>query len=198
MKRELLIGSLTGFFLVVLVAQAQALTFDGNDTAASDPAGANGLLFTGPDNSNPSLEYLEGLLGVDPLYELYKDEITGEEKSFADSYDTSYSGSNDLSSFDISWVGDPQPWITGQSYLLVKDGNHDPYWYLYDLTSLGWDGKEILSGINFWGGDADEGGSISHVSIYGTTEPVPEPATMLLFGTGLIGLAGLRARKRNQ
>jgi hypothetical protein len=35
---------------------------------------------------------------------------------------------------------------------------------------------------------------VGSFEIYGTAAPVPEPATMLLFGSGLIGLAGFRKK----
>lgn len=44
----------------------------------------------------------------------------------------------------------------------------------------------------------DHGGSDGYaINVTGDTAPVPEPATMLLFGTGIAGLAAVGRRKRN-
>lgn len=125
--------------------------------------------------------------GIDT--EIYKDEVGGSESgTFADDYTTEYFNStSEPSDALITWDG---PDFITDGYLVVKDGNHDPAWYLFDIS--GWDGQEDLEIRNFWTG----GGSISHVAIYegGGTE-VPEPATMLLFGAGLAGLASSRLRR---
>jgi hypothetical protein len=114
---------------------------------------------------------------------LYKDDTPST--SLFSSYSTTLNSDN--SGGTIEWIGGP--FAGGQVYLLVKDGAHSPGWYLFDLTALGWDGKETLALSGFWPGQ----GAISHLAIYGTTS-VPEPTTLLLLGAGLLGV-GILSRK---
>ncbi len=48
------------------------------------------------------------------------------------------------------------------------------------------------------GGNTFAGATVEAIYTYSTPPPVPEPGTLLLFGTGLLGLAGLVRRKFQQ
>jgi hypothetical protein len=116
--------------------------------------------------------------------------------SFSSSYNTEFSPPTDPFDLEIYHVlGTPYIEVDGvPAYLVVKDGNHDPAIYIFDLAALGWDGLENLRVQGLWMAQ----GAISHVSIYDPptqTSSVPEPATMFLLGSGLIGLAGYGRKK---
>lgn len=163
--------------------------FDGND-------GAGGPY--GPGTCEP--ECINDLFGTsfvgnDGL--LYKTEFDGgsEEGSFAGSYEMSWTlDDSEPSGGTLSWVVDTDYINCGECYVAVKDGDIDPRYYFYDISTL-WDGQEDLVFSNFW---SNGQGAISHISIWGSSAvEVPEPGTLGLLGLGMLGLAYSRKRKAN-
>lgn len=133
---------------------------------------------------------------TDMDYWSYKADVDKDGSSVNSSglYFTDFFDNPDPSNATITWGGegfiDPD-----EAYLAVKDGNNDPTWYLFNLTFWEWDGKGDIELKDFWpDSDSDDGG-ISHVSLWGRTTQVPEPAMMLLLGAGLAGI-GLFGRRR--
>jgi hypothetical protein len=181
-----LLGCFLCLMLLAFGAQAHALSIDPGSTPQ----------WVGNDTSQSVIDGIILPL-IAPATELYKMESgTGgsESGALANNYTTAFNG--DLSGATITWDGGD--YVGQPAYLLVKDGNQEPAWYLFDLTGANtppgtipaWDGQETLSLSGFW----PDNGAISHVSLYGT-HSVPEPTTMLLFGSGIL-FVGAFGRKR--
>jgi hypothetical protein len=121
---------------------------------------------------------------------LYKMEVgVGEEGPLAGSYSTAFFNTpTDPADATITYTGGDI--VGAPAFLAVKDGKQSPSWYLYQLPA-DWNGMETIELTGFWPAK----GAISYVGLYGTSTPVPEPATMLLLGSGLVGLAEFGRKK---
>jgi hypothetical protein len=180
MKR-ILIASVVLCGLLAFGIQAQALSIDPNN----DP------FLSGLETSQAQIDAIIAEY-IGSSLELYKNDFGGGDSGpLAGSYNTVYNALEDPTGAIITYTGGL--FVGPTAYLLVKDGAADPAWYLFNLTELGWTGTEILELTGFWEGVQ---GSISHVALYGSSNPVPEPGTLLLIGSGLAGLAAYKRRKK--
>jgi hypothetical protein len=176
--------------LILLVAPlANAFTITPEDCTALYPC------WTSEDNSQPDGDDIAALVGSSStLDDIYKAEVGGADSgAAAGSYQTTFSNSSgDPEDALLEYLGGLVIDCSAECYLTVKDGNHSPALYAYDIT--GWDGVESIFMDGFW----PDGGAISNVAIWsGGETTVPEPASLALLGLGLAAL-GVSRRKQKQ
>ncbi|MDA3868672.1 MAG: hypothetical protein PF589_01710 [Gammaproteobacteria bacterium] len=187
--KKCLFAMLAGLGVSVLAAPAQALTITPTPTDCTLYS-----CVTGPETAESDIRDIIESLYPD-INELYKQNVLGgEEGDLADSYTTTFTNSSsDPEDADIVYDGDEAETASCPTcLLLVKDGNHQPAWYLFDLSSI-WDGMETINLRGFW----PDQGAISHVSLYGNdSTTVAEPQVLALLGMGLTALVVVRRKAR--
>jgi hypothetical protein len=171
---------------------------DWSGTLPKNPDGVDINCIIAGETYDETSKTWSGTCDETALTKLYKDNVGGpEEGTFASSYETEYFNTpTDPQDATISYIsGDSITCATtegDQCYLIVKDGNQDPIWYIFDISD--WNGTDAIVMTGFWPAQ----GAISHVGIYGGgdgTYELPEPGTLGLLGLGLFGMGVMRRKK---
>lgn len=194
---------LMGFAMLLLGTQAQALLITPSTTSlvpgvACTSVTPDGATACASNDANTIDEFIVDMYGVTALY---KSDVPGEKDAsypsengidggaFAGSYDTVFANTiTDPSTASITFNIGSDSIDCPDCYLLVKDGNQNPAWYLFDIGT--WNGEATIDLSGFW----PYQGAISHVAIYGGEQTVPEPGILALLGLGLVGMVASRRK----
>ncbi|MDT7042551.1 PEP-CTERM sorting domain-containing protein [Candidatus Nitronereus thalassa] len=186
------------FFVLSVLTMMAFVGFSSVNPAHATPInlGTSDVDWTSSQTSTHTDAEISGITGILNLTQVYKQNQGGSESgSSASHYTTTFpNGAEDA---QITWNGPGfLECAVLECVILAKNGNHSPQQQLFNVgvSGIGWDGKMQINLEDLWPNQ----GSFSHVAIYtapGTGGQVPEPSTMLLLGSGLVGLIGYRIKK---
>lgn len=176
---KILLPTLCLCFSLAFSSSAWSLTVGSIDVGSLDTPMASADL--GNSGDGVVLDWVKVVLGTD--------DITLDAKYT----DMSWLQTNEAGTYAIDFQTD------SPEYFLVKTGNISGSSFTHFLflnnESFSWGVVNLSAQLGIQ--SITNVGKISHVDEFKTAAPVPEPATLLLLGSGLLGLAGFRKKSKN-
>lgn len=169
-------------------------------SSGSSPASANGLTFTWKANDGSTFLEVSGDVpagSIKPIYPSYNQKVLNASNATIEWY-------NDDSTFVTEYrvrVFDENGYTGNQNIIVGYNGGHvvheyEGFDFIYGVDyQFRIEAREYGSFDNVTGSPVNGMNYFNRSSVFLDYKPVPEPATMLLFGAGLVGLAGFGRKK---